>query len=234
MENTTVDGRNRSESQKFINLIILFGIMADWESLYKEKGIVQKGLSKFVKEAVEFFKQQNLEKILDLGCGTGRHTLYLLKNGFKVYGCDASESALKIAKEIVKNVKFKKCDMISLPYEDNYFDGILCHFVIQHGKIEQIKKAISEIYRVLKKDGILYLSVPSVKHPEYFTGEEIEPNTKININAIDGNVPHHYFIENEIRNLLNKFDIIKLKHVEFLSERGLNKKAAAYLIYVKK
>ena len=208
--------------------------MADWETLYKEKGIVQKEPSKFVKEAVEFFKQQNLEKILDLGCGTGRHTIYLLKNGFKVYGCDASESALKIAKEIIKNVEFKKCDMTSLPYKNNYFDGVLCHFVIQHGKIEQIKKAISEIYRVLRKDGILYLSVPSVEHPEYFTGKEIEPRTKINIDAIDSNVPHHYFTEDEISNLFNKFDIIKLKHVEFPSEKDPNKKAAAYLLYAKK
>jgi len=208
--------------------------MADWETLYKEKGIVQKEPSKFVKEVVEFFKQQNLKKILDLGCGTGRHTIYLLENGFKVYGCDASESALNIAKEIIKNAEFKKCDMTSLLYEDNYFDGILCHFVIQHGKIEQIKKAISEIYRVLRKEGNLYLSVPSVKHPEYFTGEEIEPRTKINIDAIDGNVLHHYFAEDEIRNLFNKFDIIKLKHVEFPSERDHNKKAAAYLLYAKK
>ena len=208
--------------------------MGDWETLYKEKGIIQKEPSKFVKEAVEFFKRENLKKILDLGCGTGRHTIYLLKNDFEVYGCDASESALKIAKEIIKNAEFKKCDMTFLPYENNFFDGILCHFVIQHGKIEQIKKAISEIHRVLRKDGTLYLSVPSVKHPEYFTGEEIEPQTKINIDAIDGNAPHHYFTEDELKRLFNKFKIIKLEHVEFPSERNPNKKAAAYLLYAKK
>ncbi len=208
--------------------------MADWEALYKEKGIVQKEPSKFVKEAVEFFKQQNLQKILDLGCGTGRHILYLFKNGFEVYGCDASESALKIASELIPNVEFKKCDMTSLPYEDNYFDGVLCHFVIQHGKIKQIKKAISEIYRVLRKNGILYLSVPSTKHPEYFTGEEIEPNTKINIAAIDGSIPHHYFTKDEIKTLFTKFEIVKLEHVKFPSERDPSKKAAAYLLYAKK
>lgn len=208
--------------------------MPSWETLYKEKGIIQKEPSQFVKEAVRFFMRQKLEKILDLGCGTGRHTLYLAKNGFKAYGCDASESALKIAREMVKNVEFKKCDMTSLPYKNNFFDGILCHFVIQHGRIGQIKKAISEIHRVLKKGGILYLSVPSVKHPEYFTGEEIEPRTKINIDAIDGDVPHHYFTEDELRSLFNKFKIIKLEHVEFPSERDPNKRAAAYLLYAKK
>jgi len=208
--------------------------MASWEALYKEKGIVQKEPSRFVKEAVGFFKRQNLKKVLDLGCGTGRHTIFLSKKGFEVYGCDASESALKIAKGIIKNAKFEKCDMTSLPYEDNYFDGVLCHFVIQHGKIEQIKKAISEIYRVLKKKGILYLSVPSIKHPEYLTGEEIEPGTKINIDAIDSDVPHHYFTYNELKNLFDKFNIVELKHTEFQSERDSNKKAAAYLLYAQK
>ena len=164
--------------------------MADWETLYKEKGIIQKEPSKFVKEAVEFFKQQNLEKILDLGCGTGRHALYLLKQGFKVYGCDASESALKIAKEIIKNVEFKKCDITSLPYKDNFFDGILCHFVIQHGKIEQIKKAISEIYRVLRKNGILYLST----HFSVFFWSLIFPSS--------WRISARFFVEHGFRSLL--------------------------------
>ena len=208
--------------------------MKDWEMLYKEKGIIQKEPSKFVKAVVEFFKQENLKKILDLGCGTGRHTIYLVKQGFKVYGCDASKSALKIIKEIIPEVDFRQCDMTNLLYEENSFDGVLCHFVIQHGKISEIKKAISEIYRVLKYNGILYLSVPSVEHPEYFTGEEIEPNTKINIDAIDGKVPHHYFTESEIKELFNKFEIIKLEYVKFKSERGSTKNAAAFIMYARK
>lgn len=205
-----------------------------WEEIYKEKGIVQKEPSKFVKDAVELFKEHGLRKILDLGCGTGRHTLYLLKNGFDVYGCDSSKSALEIAKEVLKEVEFKKCDMTKLPYDNNFFDGVLCHFVIQHGKIRDVKKAISEIYRVLKGNGFLYLSVPSIKHPEYFTGEEIEPNTKINIDAIDGALPHHYFTKEELEEMLDKFELVKINHVEFPSERNPKKNAAAWIVYARK
>ncbi len=208
--------------------------MTDWETIYKRNGVVQKEPSGFVKSAIKFFKKSNLKIILDLGCGTGRHVFYLLEQGFKVYGCDASESALKIIREILPNVEFKKCDMTSLPYENNFFDGVLCHFVVQHGRRDEIKKAVSEIYRVLRKIGIIYLSVPSTKHPEFFTGKEIEPNTKINVDAIDGSVPHHYFTKNELEQLFNKFQIIKLEHVEFLSEKNPNKAATAYILYGKK
>lgn len=208
--------------------------MEDWDSLYKKKGVVQKEPSKFVKEAVDFFKKEEVNKVLDLGCGTGRHTTYLIEKGFDVYGCDSSESALEIAEEVISNSTFEKCDMTNLKYDKNAFDAVLCHFVIQHGKIADVKSAISEMKRILKKGGVLYLSVPSVEHPEYETGEKLEYHTKINIDAIDGSEPHHYFTEEEINNLLEGFNILKLKHVNFPSERNSDKEAAAFIIYAKK
>ncbi len=205
--------------------------MKDWDSLYKEKGIVQKEPSKRVIEAVDFFKKEGLERILDLGCGTGRHTIYLLKQGFQVYGCDSSESALKISSEILTEIDFRQCDMTSLPYKDCFFDGVLCNFVIEHGKVENIKKAISEMDRILRKEGVLFLRVPSTKHPEYLTGREIEPNTKINIDSIDGDMPHHYFTEEEMREFFKGYEIIKLHHFEGASEDYPTKKSAFWEIY---
>ncbi len=208
--------------------------MKTWDSLYKEKGIVQPEVSGFVKDAVEFFEEQRLTKILDHGCGTGRHTSFLLEHGFKVWGCEISENALKIVKEMIKEVEFKKCDMTFLPYENNFFDGVLSHFVINHGKIADIRKAISEIYRVLRDKGMLFLAVPSIKHQESHTGEEIEPNTKINIDSIDGDLPHHYFIEEEIKELFDDFEILSLKHITYQNQKDLTKKGAAYILYARK
>ena len=173
--------------------------MKDWSTLYTEKGIVQKEPSKKVLKTINFFKGKGLKRILDLGCGTGRHTTLLVKEGFEVYGCDNSKDALKIIKNFLVDNEFRLCDMTKLSYEDGYFDGILCYQVIQHGKIAGIKQSISEMYRVLKKGGYLFLVVISTKHPKFKTGEEIEPNTKINTDDIDGHMPHHFFSELEMQ-----------------------------------
>lgn len=53
--------------------------MKDWNCIYKERGILQKEASENVIEAVNFFKQELVRIVLDLGCGTGRHTAYLHK-----------------------------------------------------------------------------------------------------------------------------------------------------------
>ena len=105
--------------------------MNGWNSLYKERGIIQKSLSEKVIDAVNFFKQEDLKRVLDLGCGTGKHTVYFYKEGFQIYGCDFSEAALGIAKKIFPEVKFEQCGLTSLLYEDGFFDGILCNHVIQ-------------------------------------------------------------------------------------------------------
>jgi ubiquinone/menaquinone biosynthesis C-methylase UbiE len=208
--------------------------MKDWSTLYIEKGVVQKEPSKKVLETINFFKGKGLKKILDLGCGTGRHTTLLVKEGFEVYGCDNSEDALKIIKKFLADNEFRLCDMTKLSYEDGYFDGILCYQVIQHGKIAEIKQSISEMYRVLKKGGYLFLVVISTKHPKFKTGEEIEPNTKINTDDIDGHMPHHFFSELEMQEFFNEFEIIKLDHFEGQSEINLSNRMASWELYARR
>ena len=44
---------------------------------------------------VEIFKKRNVKKVLDLGSGSGRHTIYLAQQGFDVYGIDISEEGIK-------------------------------------------------------------------------------------------------------------------------------------------
>ncbi|MBN1502162.1 class I SAM-dependent methyltransferase [Candidatus Woesearchaeota archaeon] len=208
--------------------------MREWKELYEEEGIVQKNPSKFVIQAIRFFKGKRVNRILDLGCGTGRHTALLFEAGFIVYACDNSEEAVIIAKKKIKEGKFCCCDMENLPYKNDFFDAVLSHFVIQHGNIGKIEKSISEIHRILRKDGLLFITVPSTGHPEFLTGQEIEKNTKINIDAIDGKMPHHYFTQKEIRELFREFEILKLNHFEGQSERDPTKRLAVWGLYGRK
>ncbi len=94
-------------------------------------------------------------KILSIGCGTAEELDVLSKYG-DVYAID-------IDKEILKFVKFCKgvkiCDVCELDYPDEFFDIVCAFDVLEH--IEDDKKAIEQIYRVLSKNGVFIFTVPA-------------------------------------------------------------------------
>jgi ubiquinone/menaquinone biosynthesis C-methylase UbiE len=105
-------------------------------------------------------KRFNSKKItiLDAGCGTGSNIIFFNQFG-KTYGIDISPIATKFCKKRgIKNIT--TCDVSKLPYKDSYFDLVSCMDVLEH--IEDEKKAISEIYRVLKPGGYVLLTVPAL------------------------------------------------------------------------
>lgn len=107
------------------------------------------------------FKNEGVKKILDLGCGSGRNFFYLEKKGFDVYGVDSAPEGLKVMKKKgVVASKLKVGDVFSkLPYLDGFFDAVVSVQVLQHSREKGILKAISEIRRVLKPGGILFVTV---------------------------------------------------------------------------
>lgn len=208
--------------------------MKNWNSIYKAKGVFQKDPSPRALNAINHFEEKGLSRILDLGCGTGRHTTVLYDRGFDVYGCDSSEKALEVVANLMKDSDFRKCDMISLPYSSEFFDGILCNHVIQHGLLAEVRAACEEMLRILRRGGLLFLIVVSTEHPKCATGREIEPNTRIDTDALDGHIPHHFFTESELRELFKGFEIYKLEHFIGPSEIEPDKNSAAWEMYARK
>lgn len=117
-------------------------IAKGYDELYKEEQ-----LTKFekIKQLVEF-----KGKVLDIGCGTGFIT-ELIHN---VIGCDSSE---KMLEKCDKGLKVVHCSIENLPFETNSFDTVFSLTVLQD--VEDIKKAIKEIKRVLKPNGKIIISV---------------------------------------------------------------------------
>jgi len=102
-------------------------------------------------------------KTLDVGCDIGLLSLYLATKKFEVYGVDLIKEKIDVA-EIINlkldlKVNFKCASILDLPFEDDEFDYVICSEVIEH--IEDDQKAIQELSRVLRREGLLILTVPS-------------------------------------------------------------------------
>ncbi len=103
-------------------------------------------------------------RVLNVGCGDGYVDRFLKKKFKKVYSIDINKSDLKIAKSInpEKNVIYKEESASNLPFKNDFFDAVVCTELIEH--IPDDKKVIKEIYRVLKKNGRLMLTIPHKKY----------------------------------------------------------------------
>ena len=103
------------------------------------------------------------KKVLDLGCGSGIGSVYLLNSGAsKVYGGDFKES-IKIAKknfpEKITGLTFFETVNGLDNFNDNFFDVVVCFEVIEH--VENRHKFLNQISRVLKKSGLIIISTPN-------------------------------------------------------------------------
>lgn len=97
----------------------------------------------------------------DLGCGTGFISLVLAKNAKIVFSLDRSRNMLQeinrsIAKEKINNIYTIKGSMEDIPLFDNSIDSIFTNMALHH--VEDVKKSINEMYRILKNDGTIVIS----------------------------------------------------------------------------
>ena len=111
------------------------------------------------------------KKILDIGCGPGRDAKYFNDHGFHVIGIDLSEKFLEIAKETAPETELRKMDFRNIDFPDDFFDGVWVSASFFHIPKDDIKETFRHISRVIKKNGILYLSVLEGRGQQYLEME---------------------------------------------------------------
>ena len=99
--------------------------------------------------------------ILDIGCGDGYQMRYFANIPTQIVGIDISTLKLKRAKKGVWNADFIRASSLKLPFKPEMFDKVLCLELLEH--LKHPSKTINEIDLVLKKNGILIMSVPYKK-----------------------------------------------------------------------
>jgi len=97
---------------------------------------------------------------LDIGCGTGNYTIAMANRGINFYGVEPSEKMLDMARAKNIQVNWLLGRSEEIPANDNFFDGAIATLTVHHWT--DIKKAFTEIYRVLKKGGkiVLFTATP--------------------------------------------------------------------------
>lgn len=113
----------------------------------------------------DFVKSGDFEsssaKILDLGCGAGPLIASLAERGIPAVGVDYSFDMVKLASTEVGEVSSNSVNLLQanceqLPFEDNYFDCVICLGLISF--LEEIEPTIKEVQRILKPGGLMVIS----------------------------------------------------------------------------
>lgn len=184
-----------------------------WDEIYKkERSLppIQEDMAKII----DLFRKRNVKKVLDLACGSGRHTIYLAEQCFEVYGIDISEEGIKTANYWLKKMNLNANLVVGsmyerLPYEDNFFGAVICIRSIYHARIEAIRKAIKEIERVLKPRGLFFLTFrkKSISRMRVSLSKKIAPRTYIVLEGKEKGVTHYLFNKRLIRKEFKNFRI---------------------------
>lgn len=111
------------------------------------------------KSLIPYLGEIKGKKVLDIGFGTGDILLSLAKKKADCYGIEITGSAIEYLNSISPyNLHLFIRENDQLPFKGDFFDIIVCSHVLEH--IEDDKKELAEICRVLKSDGLVVLGVP--------------------------------------------------------------------------
>ena len=169
------------------------------------------------KKALKLFQENKINKIIELGAGLGRDTIFFAKNSIKITALDYSSSGIKVIKE--KAEKQNLTNFIStkifdvrekLPFKDNSIDACFSHmlYCMALTTIELVKLN-NEICRILKPGGINIYTVRHTGDGDYkrgiHRGEDLYEN--------DGFVVH-FFSKDKVKTLLNGFINLRIESFE--------------------
>jgi len=148
-------------------------------------------------------------RVLDAGCGVGRHLLPLLAAGFRVWGVDCDARVLELGKARLANSappavasNLVQADLSRLPFAHGSFDLVVSVNVINHGDAATFRDYCRELDRVLKTGGHLFIYTSPreagerVRLPQT---RELEPGTLVDIATPDGAMVHHFPTPAELR-----------------------------------
>ncbi len=203
--------------------------MGGWEQIWQGDGAKQLWSipDRRVLELAAVWKEsRTIRRVLDLGCGVGRHLCLLASLGFDAYGLDRSATGLETCSRLLKasglTATLHLGEMSDIPFPDGHFDAIVAFNSIYHGTARQVDAGVELLRRKLRVGGECFATFLARDNRLYGKGEAMEPHTFTDprmykeLLGVDGEsgVTHHFSSEEEVRHFFRAYQIESLEHEE--------------------
>jgi SAM-dependent methyltransferase len=154
-------------------------------------------------------KMNNVNRMLELGAGHGRDTIFFASNGIEVEAVDFSIVAIELLDKITKEKRLPMKPQVfdvrrALPFPDGYFGAVYSHMLLNMRlSLDELHFIFSQIRRILKHKAFNFFSVRNQNDKSF--GEEIQIDKGIyDINGFQV----RFFTEKEMQNLIEGFEIL--------------------------
>ncbi|MBI5445469.1 MAG: methyltransferase domain-containing protein [Deltaproteobacteria bacterium] len=189
-----------------------------WNSVYADSlDFFGEGPSAVAESALEVFRRNGAERVLELGFGQGRDTFLFAREGLEVTALDYSETAVEEVRAraaelgLAGRITALQSDLrepLSLP--DRSVDACFAHMLLcMEFSSRQIEALLREIHRVLRPGGVLVYSVRSTFDKHYRAGTHLAEDL-----YEVGGFAVHFFSEAKIRQVARGYEVLELNRVE--------------------
>ena len=208
MDKETLNGQSKHWQETFDNKPDMFGEEPSYAAI----------------KSVTLFKEEGKTKILELGCGQGRDTIFFAKQGLQVHALDYCESGINPMSQKVAGLGLDEsitalCHDVRnpLPFDDDSFDACYSHMLFCMAlTMAELEYLSGEIRRVLKPGGLNIYTVRNTNDAHYKTGiHRGEDMYEV------GGFIVHFFSQEKVERLAKGFEIVE---VEAFVEGELPKK----------
>jgi tellurite methyltransferase len=196
-------------------------VVAYWDGVWQDEDYRRQWWEPhpFVEKTAAFLLHRKGLRILDLGCGIGRHSLFLARSGQRVVALDGSFGGVAVLREQNRkenlSIACQQGNFDHLPCRTGSLDGVVCWDALYHGLPENMDRRLGEIDRVLKPGGFFQATFLSKENRLYRKGRRVAPGTWILENNRDKDHPHFYCSRDELLSLLSALDVLAIEHEDY-------------------
>lgn len=165
-------------------------------------------------EFIRVFKENRVKSVCDAACGFGKYSALLGYNNFSVSGFDVSETAVELTKGCLRKFDidydaFISCSITKIEFEDGRFDAVVAHAVIDHLTANDARQAISELERIVRHDGLIYVTFDGLSDDDLTEEHELtEEGAFLYLTGDRKGMLFKHYRDDEIMALLKEKSII--------------------------